>query len=65
MPRTRTYRVGFCETPERGQELEDYVGQKKRWKSVPDMIRDITWQFISRNALTPAQKRRVEELHGK
>jgi hypothetical protein len=65
MARLLTHPVTFCLTEAQYQELEDYVGQKKRWKSVNDLARDATWQFKAKNKLTAAQERRAAELRGK
>jgi len=65
MARRLTYRISVCLTPEHGQEVEDYIGQKKRWKKPSDLLRDALVQFMAKNKLSAAQERRVRELHGK
>ena len=65
MPSRLTYRISVCFTPEQGQEIKDYIGQKKRWKGPSDLARDAIEQLMTKNPLTAAQRRAIEESHRK
>ena len=44
----RTERISFSLTKGAKREIEDFCKKKKRWKSPSDMVRDATYQLMSR-----------------